>query len=76
MITRFGGGLAAEYKPVTVRTIKMNEETAAALRTSSKFDRSRGFIDRLRNEGHAVAQDWLARWPRSGRSRDRRTGGA
>ena len=63
MIARFGGGLAAEYKPVTVRTIKMKEETAAALRTSSKFDRSRGFIDRLRKEGHAVAHDWLARWP-------------
>lgn len=66
MIARFGGGLAAEYKPVTVRTIKMKEETAAALRTSSKFDRSRGFIDRLREEGHAVAQDWLARWPEVG----------
>ncbi len=66
MIARFGGGLAAEYKQVTVRTIKMKEETAAALRTSSKFDRSRGFIDRLRKEGHAVAQDWLARWPEVG----------
>ncbi len=66
MIARFGGGLAAEYKPVTVRTIKMKEETAAALRTSSKFDRSRGFIDRLRKEGHAVAQDWLSRWPEVG----------
>jgi NTE family protein len=66
MIARFGGGLAAEYKPVTVRTIKMKEETAAALRTSSKFDRSRGFIDRLRKEGHEVAQDWLARWPEVG----------
>jgi NTE family protein len=66
MIARFGGGLAAEYKPVTVRTIKMKEETAAALRTSSKFDRSRAFIDRLRKEGHEVAQDWLARWPEVG----------
>ncbi|MGZ9106208.1 MAG: patatin-like phospholipase family protein [Rhodoplanes sp.] len=66
MIARFGGGLAAEYKPVTVRTIKMKEETAAALRTSSKFDRSRAFIDRLRKEGHEVAQDWLARWPAVG----------
>ncbi len=66
MIARFGGSLAAEYKPVTVRTIKMTEETAAALRTASKFDRSRGFIDRLRKEGHAVAQDWLSRWPEVG----------
>src|SRR5271157_6036281 len=24
---------------------------------------ARGFIDRLRREGHAVAQDWLAHWP-------------
>ena len=62
-ITRFGGEFANHYKHVTVRTIKMTEATATERRTSSKFDRSRGFIDRLRKEGHAVAQDWLARWP-------------
>jgi hypothetical protein len=56
------GTLAEEYKPVTARTIKMRQETAAELRTSSKFDRSRGFIDRLRKEGQEVARDWLARW--------------
>lgn len=60
---RFGGEFANYYKHVTVRTIKMTEATATELRTSSKFNRSRGFIDRLRKEGHAVAQDWLARWP-------------
>jgi len=60
---RFGGEFANHYKHVTVRTIKMTEATATELRTSSKFNRSRGFIDRLRKEGHAVAQDWLARWP-------------
>lgn len=60
---RFGGEFANHYKHVTVRTIKMTEATATELRTSSKFNRSRGFIDRLRKEGHTVAQDWLARWP-------------
>ena len=60
-ITRFGGEFADYYKHVIVRTIKMTEATVMELRTSSKFDRSRGFIDRLRKEGHAVAQDWLAR---------------
>ncbi len=62
-IAQFGGAFAETYKPVTVRTIKMTQQTAVALRTSSKFDRSRGFIDRLRQEGHTVAQDWLDRWP-------------
>lgn len=63
MIEQFGSPFANEYKRVTVRTIKMRQETAAELRTSSKFDRSRGFIDRLRREGQEVARDWLARWP-------------
>jgi NTE family protein len=62
-LARFGGPFAENYKHVTVRTLKMTQETAAELRTSSKFDRSRGFIERLRKEGHAVAQDWLSRWP-------------
>jgi NTE family protein len=51
------------YKHVTVRTIKMREETADELRYSSKFDRSLDFVSRLRDEGHAVARDWLDRWP-------------
>ncbi len=63
MIERYGGDLAADYKPVTVRTIKMREATAARLRTASKFDRSRSLIDELRAEGEAVAAEWLAAWP-------------
>ena len=62
-IAKFGGGFAQKYKQVTVRTIKMTEETAAELKYSSKFDRSGGFMDRLRREGHWVAQQWLGRWP-------------
>ena len=67
MIVRFSGPLAEKYKPVTVRTIKMKEETAARLQTSSKFDRSRNFIDKLRSEGSEVARDWLNQWPNVGR---------
>lgn len=66
MITRYGGRLAEEYKPVKVRTIKMKEQTAARLRTSSKFNRSRTFIDDLREEGREVAHDWLELWPNVG----------
>jgi NTE family protein len=62
LIDRFGD-VAARYKKVTVRTIKMTKATAGELRTTSKFNRSRGFIDGLRKEGHAVARGWLARWP-------------
>jgi NTE family protein len=51
------------HKHVTVRTIKMKEKTADELRYSSKFNRSRDFIDQLRAEGRAVARDWLADWP-------------
>jgi NTE family protein len=59
-------GFGADYKPVTVRTIKMRRELAAELRYSSKFDRSRAFVDRLREEGHAVARQWLDQWPNVG----------
>jgi NTE family protein len=62
-IKKFGGGLAKEYKHVRVRTIKMTKETAEALRYSSKFDRSRGFMERLRREGETVARKWLQDWP-------------
>jgi hypothetical protein len=48
---------------VTVRTIKMTKETAIDLRTSAKFDRSRGFIDKLRKEGEEVGNAWLKGWP-------------
>jgi NTE family protein len=64
-IEKFGGGLA-EKKKVKVRTIKMREPTAEALRYSSKFDRSRGFMDRLCREGEEVAREWLQHWPNVG----------
>jgi len=51
---------------LTVRTIKMTKETAAKLRPSSKFKRSRTFIDGLREEGRHVAREWLSRWPHVG----------
>jgi NTE family protein len=54
-------------KHVTVRTIKMTKETADALQYSSKFDRSRAFMERLRDEGQEVAQSWLKQWPRVGK---------
>jgi len=47
----------------TVRTIKMWQHTADTLMYSSKFDRSYDFMDKMRREGHRVAQDWLANWP-------------
>lgn len=58
--------VAEDYKPVVVRTIKMKKETAAELRTASKFDRSRAFIDRLRDEGRDEAGKWLDDWPNVG----------
>lgn len=70
MIARFGDGVAQTYKPVTVRTIKMTKATAFALRVSSKYDRSRLFIDTLRAEGHKVGRDWLDAWPNVGRYPD------
>jgi NTE family protein len=57
------GEFAKDHKHVTVRTIKMEERTADELRYSSKFNRSRDFMDRLRKEGGAVARNWLDRWP-------------
>ncbi len=55
--------IAGEYKPVTVRTIKMTQKTADELRYSSKFDRRIAFTNELRDEGREVAQEWLSRWP-------------
>jgi NTE family protein len=66
-IDEFGGGFAQKYKHVTVRTIKMKEQTADKLRYSSKFDRSWDFMDQLRKEGEAVAREWLRHWPDVGR---------
>ena len=46
----------------TVRTIMMEKAIADDLSYSSKFDRSRAFMDRMCQEGHKVAHAWLARW--------------
>ena len=56
-------GFAVNKKPVTIRTIKMTKETADDLAYSSKFNRSRDFMDQLRDEGRAVAKQWLGSWP-------------
>lgn len=50
-------------KDVTVRTIKMRKDTCDQLQYSSKFNRSREFLDELRKEGEEVAQAWLSDWP-------------
>jgi NTE family protein len=49
-------------RPVTVRTIKMTKRTAMRLKYSSKFDRSRAFVEELRDEGYAEAEKWLSQW--------------
>jgi hypothetical protein len=54
---------AEDHKCVKVRTIKMTPNTAAELWYSSKFNRSRHSMDRLRTEGRAVAREWLDGWP-------------
>jgi hypothetical protein len=51
-----------DHKRVTVRTIKMTKDTAAALQYSSKFNRGRDFMEKLRNEGKLVARAWLNLW--------------
>jgi NTE family protein len=48
------------FKPVIVRTIKMKQKTADNLQYSSKFDRSRAFMEEMRDEGREVARDWLS----------------
>lgn len=48
---------------VTVRTIKMTKSKADDLMYSSKFDRSRAFMDEMRQEGRDQARAWLANWP-------------
>ncbi len=49
-------------KVVDIRTIKMTRETARHLRHTSKFDRSPGHLEALRNEGREVAGQWLRDW--------------
>jgi hypothetical protein len=57
-----GQEFAMDHKHVTVRTIKMTRATANQLSYSSKFDRSRAFMDKMRREGRKVAREWLDRW--------------
>ena len=54
-----GQGFADDQKPVTVRTIKMNQDTADSLSCSSKINRSLTFMKQLRDEGEKVARHWL-----------------
>lgn len=53
-------------KTVEVRTIKMTRDTAWGLRHTSKFDRSVPHLQRLRDEGKAVAAQWLEGWRAQG----------
>jgi NTE family protein len=57
-----GQQFAKDHKHVTVRTIKMEKKTADSLSYSSKFDRSRAFMDELRKEGRKVTREWLDSW--------------
>jgi NTE family protein len=50
------------HKQVTVRTIKMKQKTADDLQYASKFNRSREFSEKLRDEGREVGRDWLDDW--------------
>jgi NTE family protein len=49
-------------KPVIIRTIKMEKETADELSYSSKFDRSRDRMTALSDEGYRVALRWVNDW--------------
>ncbi|MCU0839884.1 MAG: patatin-like phospholipase family protein [Rhodospirillales bacterium] len=49
-------------KIVTIRTIKMTRDTAWGLKYTSKFDRDPAHLNRLHDEGRAVAAQWLADW--------------
>ena len=55
-----------DLKPITVRTIKMKEETAMTLRSSTKFDRNPTHLEKLRDEGIEVASKWLTEWRKPG----------
>ena len=54
--------ISVQYGPI-VRTIKMTKHRADNLMYSSKFNRSRAFMDEMRQEGRERAQAWLASWP-------------
>ncbi len=56
-----------QCKVIDIRTIKMTRETARRLRHTSKFDRSPGHLEALRDEGREVVQRWLRDWRALGR---------
>lgn len=51
-----------KYKPVKIRTIKMEEEIADELSYASKFDRSPHSMAQLCDHGHKVGRRWLDDW--------------
>jgi len=55
--------LAPRQRNLIVRTIKMSKGTADSLMYSSKWNRSRAFMDQMRQEGRHVTRAWLANWP-------------
>lgn len=63
---KYAGQFATDHKNVVVRTIKMTQTTADQLSYSSKFNRSRTFMDKMRKEGREVARAWLDRWKNVG----------
>lgn len=58
-------------KVITVRTIKMDRDTAWGLAHHSKLDRSAGHIRQLRDEGRRVGADWIEAWRAAGAGFDR-----
>jgi hypothetical protein len=63
--------LLEDRKIVDVRTIKMTarDRLGPASRTS-KFDRSQRHLQKLRNEGREVAEQWLSEWRTRGKDFD------
>jgi NTE family protein len=57
-----GDDFAKGKKPVIIRTIKMEKETADELSYSSKFDRSRDRMTTLSDEGYRIALRWVNDW--------------
>jgi NTE family protein len=53
-------------KVITVRTIKMTEQTVFGMRYTTKFDRDPAHLARLREEGKAIAAEWLQGWRQRG----------
>lgn len=60
----YKGTFDKDYNKVAVRTIKMDKKIADNLQYSSKFNRSREFMDCLRLHGQEVARVWLDQWKR------------